>query len=368
MRGGRGRFIGAVAALFLAASPCVAEVRLSAAPADATATINTAIAAGQGEVVLACRTWNISGSLSLSSGNPSIRGESPGCAVVQMTSSGFAAFNCSGNPNQVAVRDLTIIGSAGTFNGAWTSISDAGQSAVHVSNCPLVTVDNIVVDKVSGTAIDCEQANSGFGTVSAMRFGRITVSNSYRALWARNDCEYSIWSDLIVRNNVFGMIVSAGNVLVDRFQFVANYNNLQVSAGVCHGTFSNGMSNHGYGYNADILDCLYGHSFSNVRFLGDGSGSLTTGGIVRIANSRGINFSGGQMGSNLIVQAANPWGISTSAGPNKLNGAWIRNDIPGWVNPNNGAVPTPGLIYAGGLCIQDNTDAVSGGAWSLNNC
>jgi hypothetical protein len=71
---------------------------------------------------------------------------------------------------------------------------------------------------------------------------------------------------------------------------------------------------------------------------------------------------------NLIVQAANFAGISTSAGPNKLGGAWIRNDISGWINPNNGATPTPGAIYAGGLCLQNNVDAVSGGSWSLNNC
>ena len=74
---------------------------------------------------------------------------------------------------------------------------------------------------------------------------------------------------------------------------------------------------------------------------------MTTGGVIRIANSKGINFIGGQMGSNVIIRATDPsTGSSAVAGPNKIQGAWIRNDIPGFVNPHNGA---DGAIYNAGL-------------------
>ena len=70
---------------------------------------------------------------------------------------------------------------------------------------------------------------------------------------------------------MFGFTSAAGNVTVDRFMFVANYDNLQVVgssiANSRHVTFSNGMTNHGYGYNIDVLSCSLGEDFVNVRHL-----------------------------------------------------------------------------------------------------
>ena len=183
--------------LFFCTPASATDIHISTAPADATSTINVTIAAGLGDVVLACGTWNISGSLLLSSGSPQVRGEHAGCTTIHLTGNNFAAFTCAGNPNQISVRDLTITGGAPNFNGNSNGISDLGQSAVHLSDCPLATIDNVTARNMSGTAFDCEQASSSFGTVSALRFSRLTVSNSYRGYWARNFCEYSICSDLV---------------------------------------------------------------------------------------------------------------------------------------------------------------------------
>ncbi|CAN5465149.1 hypothetical protein BH11PSE4_BH11PSE4_35290 [soil metagenome] len=211
-----------------------------------------------------------------------------------------------------------------------------------------------------GTAFDCEAPASGFNLAAVARFSDVSATNSYRGFWTRNSCEYAVFSNVIARNNVFGMVVSSGNISVSGFEFVWNYNNLQIvgqaNGNSCHGSFTGGVSNHGV-YNLEVLSCGLGQSFSGVNFIGDQGGSLELGGVIRIANSRGINIVGGILGSKVLVERCDPvTGNCLLAGANKIDGMYVRDDVPGWKNPV--------VSYPGGLIAKNNFNGAGLVGWN----
>lgn len=188
----------------------------------------------------------------------------------------------------------------------------------------------------------------------------MSVTNSYRGFWTRNSCEYAVFSNISARNNVFGMIVASGNISIAGFELVWNHSNLQVigqgNSNPCHGTFSGGVSNHGV-YNLEVLSCGLGQSFSGVNFIGDQTGSLAVGGIVRIANSRGVNIGGGILGSKVVIEKCDfVTGGCSLAGANKIDGTYVRDDIPGWENPN--------VNYRGGMIAKHNINGAGLVGWN----
>jgi hypothetical protein len=329
-----------------------------APPADATSLIQGLLNAGTA-VVVPCdgNAWNVTGLTKPAGKVTSIRGECPG-AILHVTANAPAIY-CANDASPLVVRDLTITGTAPNYNGT-INISDAGQAAVHWASCPNVILDKVNARNISGTAFDCEYATSNFNTAAAPLFASLSAWNSYRGFLTRNACEYATFANIQARNNIFGMQVLSGNVTVAGFELVWNYNNLQIvgqgNANPCHGTFSGGVSNHGV-YNLDVLSCPLGQNFTGVSFIGDPSGSLS--GTIRIANSRGINIVGGQMGSNITVlqNDPTPWNASAFAGANSVANTFVRDDIAGFTMPSVG--------YAGGLLSKGNINAA--GAWPGNN-
>ena len=325
--------------------------------------IQSAINSANGtEIVIPCGTWSTSAGFSISSAGASIRGESPGCATIHLTAN-VPAFSCSGVSSPVVIHDLSITGTAPNFNGT-INISDSGQEGVHILNCSNVRIENIDAENLSGTAFDCEQPASSFETPSLLRFSNLTVHDSYRAFYPRNSCEYAVFEDVIARNNIFGAQVLSGNIEFSGFHFVYNYTNIQIvgqsNNNPCHGIFNGGTSNHSFAYNLDVLSCSLGETFSGVDFIGDNGGSLQSGGgSIRIANSRGIDITGGVLGSNVVVEQADPtgWATSSFSGANKIEGALVRDDIAGFTNPSIG--------YTGGLELKLNVDF--NGQWIQNN-
>lgn len=320
-----------------AASPCVSGTP----PSDATSLIQGCINAG-GEVFIPCGTWNVSG---LTGGI--VRGV-PGCTVIHITGAA-AAFNCSASSAPFVVRDLVVTGTAPNFDGTWTSITDTGQKAVHVSNCPSVLVSGVRAQNIAGSAFDCEQPAGAFNTPSVLQFAHLAVSNSYRAYYTHNSCEYVGFTDVVARNNVWGADIQSGNVSFANFIFSYNYNNIHVvgqsNPNPCHGSFTGGRSNHGT-YNLQVIGCAIGMDFTGVEFIGDQGGQLTAGGgVINIDSSSGVNIIGGEIGSNIQMTGTN--------GANKIQGAFIRTDIPGFVNP------------VGAIELKLNFTA--SGQWSQNN-
>lgn len=326
---------------------------------DMAATIQAGVTAGGSYVIPCGATWNVGSTITVGAQGLDLAGQAAGCATIHLTAN-VPLFSCSSQSAQVVLKDLIITGTAANFNGT-INITDSGQQALAISDCPNVLVQNVVATNLSGAAFDCQAPSSSFATTAAPRFNNVSVFNSYVGFYPRNSCEYANFSSVIARNNIFGMRVLAGNIVVGNFQFVYNITNIQVvgqtNPNPCHGVFSNGAANHGVSYNLDVLSCGVGQDFVGVHFLADGGGSLTTGGLIRIANSKGVNITGGEMGSNIqIVQADPNTGLTTSAGQNRLGQAYIRNDITGFTNPSIG--------YAGGLTIVDTFDP--SGFWSQN--
>lgn len=188
-----------------------------------------------------------------------------------------------------------------------------------------------------------------FNVPASLRFTNLLAQNTYRAFWPHNSCEYATFDDVVARNNVWGARVESGNVTFTGFNFVYNYNNIQVvgspNANPCHGSFTAGKSNHGT-YNLQVTQCAIGMDFTGVEFIGDEGGQLASGGgVINIDNSSGVNIVGGQIGSNVQMTGTN--------GANKIEGAFIRSDIAGFVNPV-GAIELKLNFAATGQWAQNN--------------
>lgn len=314
--------------------------------------------AGLGEIVLPAGTWNVAG-LTIPSGGIAIRGEYPGGTVLNLVANA-PAFYGSAISAPIVIRDLTVTGSAPNWNGATVNISDLGQAAVHLIDCSNVRLDNVAARNISGSAFDIEHPSSGFNIASDLMFSNLSVWNSYRAYRTRNSAEYATFTGCRARSNIFAAMIESGNITFTGFSFCYNYSSIQIigraNPNPAHATFSSGKSNHAF-YALDMISCGTGSSFTGVDFVGDPGGSLNAGGEIRIANCKGVNISGGQLGSNVTVLQADPSGGSVAlAGANTIQGAFVRDDIPGFV------VPT--CDYAGGLLKKQNFNAA--GAWSQN--
>lgn len=328
---------------------------------DVAASLQAAINANAGgEVVVPNGVWNIGSGLVVPAGGVKIRGETAGGAILHLLMNGITAISGASLNAPIALTDLTISGTAPVFNGS--NIQNAGQNGVHFSDCTDVQVNGVRCFNLSGTAFDLEAPSSSYARPAALQFSGLTVFNSFRAFYAHNSFEYAIFSRLCARNNTFGFVKASGNLIVDAFQFVNNAVNIQVLGGANanpgHGTFCNGMSNHGYSYNLDVLSCPVGEDFVNVRMLGDAGGSLTAGGgEIRIANSRGVALTGCTLGSNIVIQQSDPvTGSVSSAGANHIDDCLVRDEIAGFVPPTVG--------YAGGMKANGNVNLAGVVGWN----
>jgi hypothetical protein len=320
------------------------------------AAINAQAAAGGGLVHIPAGTWNVTG-LTLGP-NVSIRGDGPGTNIRLTANS--AAFYGAGLGGYTSISDLTVTGSAPAWDGSSVNVADSGQSAVHLYNCPNVRISNVAARNIAGSAFDFEHPASAFSAASDLSMAGLQVTNSYRAFRTRNSAEYITFTGCRARNNIFGAVIESGNVTFTGFLFEYNYTNIQIigrsNANPAHATFAGGKSNHAY-YNLDAISCGVGTSFTGVDFIGDPGGSLNVGGSIRIANSRGISIVGGSMGSNIAVSKADPMpGSPVTAGPNILQGSFIRDDIVGFT--------TPSMNYPGGLLIKGNYDGSGLVGWN----
>jgi len=318
---------------------------------DATALVQGALETAGRKLVLPCGTWNVTGLKFVPDGVHELRGEALECATLRITA--YApAVHCLNISADVAVRDLTIVGSAPSYGGvASPRIEDRAQSAVYVRNCPNVTVSNVRASNITGTAFDCEYPASDFPKPAAIVVEGLRVTDSYRAIHLRDACEYVLVRGLVARNNVFGAVVAAGNVRVS--SFIIDFNSVgikvvgQPNANPCHGAFVNGASNHN-NYNLDVSGCALGHEFVGVSLIGDQSGGLQSGGFARIANSRMVNLVGGTIASRLTLLRCEPPGNDNCAlaGSNLVANNIVRDDIPGWHDPASN--------YSGGLVAKNN--------------
>jgi len=318
---------------------------------DATALVQGALEVSGRGLVLPCGTWNVAGLKFVPGGVHDLRGEALGCAKLRITTDA-PALHCSDISADVSVRDLTIVGSAPSYGGAASPrIEDRGQSAIYVRNCPNITVRNVRVSNIAGTAFDCEHPASDFPKPAAIVVDGLRVTDSYRAIHLRNSCEYVLVRGLVARNNVFGAVIAAGNARVS--SFIIDFNSVgikvvgQPNANPCHGAFVNGASNHN-NYNLDVSGCALGDEFVSVSLIGDQSGGLQSGGFARIANSRMVNLVGGTIASQLTLVRCEAVANETCAlaGPNLVANNIIRDDIPGWHDPASN--------YSGGLVAKNN--------------
>jgi hypothetical protein len=326
--------------------PCVNAVP----PADITILLQGCVnsQSNVNKVSLGCGDWTISSTISNPAGPMLIEGI-PGCTRIHIPS-GVVAFTCSGSSSYFGIRGVDVLGTAPNYvPGNWQSIGNANQGIVHTINCPIVDVYDVRGYNIAGVAFNCEYPASGFNIPSTIRFRTLTVFNSYQDFVAQNSCEYAMWTDLIGRNNIWGVLDKAGNSHFSNFILVDNYNNFQVdargAANPCHGNYTSGQSNHGAD-NLQVLSCPLGITISGVDFIGDYTGSLTPGnGQIGIDSSTGVNIMGGMMGSIIAITGTN--------GAHKLEGAYIRDTIPGFTNPS------------GPIELKLNFDA--SGQWPQNN-
>lgn len=158
--------------------------------------------------------------------------------------------------------------------------------------------------------------------------------------------EYNTITGLLITGNQFGVWTSAGNNSFIGCKVVDNYDGFLAEPGVnsTHGIVSGCQFNHNSNDNIKIVGQSSGLVFSGCTVYGDNAAS----GVVRVYNSRGIVFSGGQFeasiycdgaASNVMLQGCYNNGnfIPSFSGTHPQNiyiknclsvgGAWQYNDV-----------------------------------------
>lgn len=332
----------------------------SAALADDTAFVQGLI---NTNTPIPCKTLVVNAGLIIPSGGASIRSVTGKCAILSLTAN-VTAISCSGVSSPVRISDITIIGNASAYTGYGTGANAAGQNGIQLHNCSNFDISHVEISNLNGNAIDCDEPASAF---NAPWFGVIrgaTINNNYKGLYTHAGCEYIAFSELQVRNNVFGVHIASGNINGTNNQVVFNSIGIKIEGNStdtnpCHGTVSGSSFNHNT-YNAIVQSCGVGETFAGDNFISDQSSSVPSGASagIQLFNSRGIAFIGGQLGSDVTVTAADPvTGNTALNGDSLISQMYVRTDLANFSAP---------MLNAGtALLIKGNFDG--SGLWSANN-
>lgn len=254
------------------------------------------------------------------------------------------ALNATSASNFI-LKDFALRGTATVDNSlAYPTVSQTG-TGIKCSASENFNVDGLYMTLI-GTGIDYE-ANPDWG--SKGRFSNIDMDFMYRAVWATASGEYGLFHSINVDKSTFGLWDDSGNNIYSNCQVVRSGVACKVNGGTNngHGQFIGCTFNHN-NYNLDVYDAVtLGMTFSGCHFIGDLAGGGTNAKL-RIANSKGITITGGQIGSNITIMGG------TSQGQNMIANNYFRSDI----------VSAP-VYVSGGVCLmKNNYDAAGLVAWN----
>jgi hypothetical protein len=277
-----------------------------------------------------------------------------GVSNIEITTSGPVIISTTTNAPILDMTDcvnwsikghLRLVGNAPTYTSYPGSLTDAGQKGIKISNCDRYLIDGkIEFANIKGSGLFVEASAGSWqhdGTVKGIR-----ATSCYHGIRYTNVAEYDHVSDFSISNCAFAVMVESGNVMFSDGKM--NYNSVCVSLGAgsnnAHGEFINCQMNHS-NYAVDATGITLGEVFTGCIALGDQAGAGH--GTIRLTNSVGIIWNGGQIGADISLDATSKMGLMN---------AYIRTDLT--------SAPA---VTSGGVFTAKNNIANTGGLWAYNN-
>ncbi|MBB5664733.1 hypothetical protein GGE68_002930 [Rhizobium leguminosarum] len=278
-----------------------------------------------------------------------------GVSNIEITTSGPVTISTTTN---APILDMTncvnwsirghirFVGNATTYTGYPGSLTDAGQKGIKLSNCDRYLIDGkIEFANINGSGLYAELSAGSWqhdGIIKGIR-----ATSCYHGIRYTNVAEYDHVSDFSISNCAFAVMVESGNVMFSDGKM--NYNSVCVSLGAgsnnAHGEFINCQMNHS-NYAVDATGITLGEVFTGCIALGDQAGSGH--GTIRLTNSVGIIWNGGQIGADISLDATSKMGL--------LN-AYIRTDLTN----------APSVAGGGVFLAKNNIANTTGALWAYNN-
>lgn len=278
-----------------------------------------------------------------------------GVSNIEITTSGPVTISTTTN---APILDMTncvnwsirghirFVGNGTTYTGYPGSLTDAGQKGIKLSNCDRYLIDGkIEFANINGSGLYAELSAGSWqhdGIIKGIR-----ATSCYHGIRYTNVAEYDHVSDFSISNCAFAVMVESGNVMFSDGKM--NYNSVCVSLGAgsnnAHGEFINCQMNHS-NYAVDATGITLGEVFTGCVALGDQAGSGH--GTIRLTNSVGIIWNGGQIGADISLDATSKMGL--------LN-AYIRTDLTN----------APSVAGGGVFLAKNNIANTTGALWAYNN-
>jgi hypothetical protein len=282
--------------LGLLAASCGRRNVLNALDFSSLQTAITA-ASGRGRLVIPYGTYTTSG-MTIPS-NVEIETDGP---VIIQTSNAAPVLDCSSAVNFCIRGNLTLQGGGPAYTGYGTGpSSDLGQIGIKLNNSDRYEISGkIEIKNMVGAGI--LRTNSAGGWQHQGRIAGVRVRDSYYGMNSGSSAEYETISDCMFDNNVFGILEDSGNNTYVNCKTRFNSIGVKLTGGTnnAHGIFTALESNHNT-YNLTLMNVTNGHTFSGCHFIADQSGSGH--GIIQIINCKGINITGGQLGSDISIDS-----------------------------------------------------------------
>lgn len=240
---------------------------------------------------------------------------------------------------------IRFVGNAPTYTGYPGSLTDTGQKGIKLSNCDRYLIDGkIEFANIKGSGLYAELSDGSWqhdGIIKGIR-----ATSCYHGIRYTNVAEYDHVSDFSISNCAFAVMVESGNNMFSDGKM--NYNSVCVSLGAgsnnAHGEFINCQMNHS-NYALDATGITLGEVFTGCIALGGQAGSGH--GTIRLTNSVGIVWNGGQVGCDISLDATSKMAL--------LN-AYVRTDLTN----------APSVAGGGVFTAKNNIADTTGALWTHN--
>lgn len=265
--------------------------------------------------------------------------------VTISTTTNAPILDMTGCTNWSINGQIRFVGNATPYTGYPGSLSDAGQKGIKISNCDRYSISGkIEFANINGSGLFVEASAGGWqheGVIKGIR-----AQSCYHGIRYTNVAEYDQISDFSISNCAFAVRVESGNNMFANGKMTYNSVCVSLAAGSndAHGEFVNCQMNHS-NYAVDATGITLGEVFTGCIALGNQAGAGH--GTIRLTNSVGIIWNGGQIGADISLDATSKMGV--------LN-AYIRSGLT--------AAPA---VDPGGVFTAKNNIVDTGGLWAYNN-
>ncbi|ACE92033.1 hypothetical fusion protein [Rhizobium etli CIAT 652] len=241
---------------------------------------------------------------------------------------------------------LRLVGNGTPYTGYRGSYFDGGQKGIKLSNCDRYLIDGkIELVNINGSGLYVESSAGGWqhdGIIKGIR-----ASSCYHGIRYTNVAEYDHVSDFSISNCDFAVMVESGNVMFSngKMNFCSVCVSVKSGSNNAHGEFVNCQMNHS-NYAVDATGITLGEVFTGCIALGNQAGSGH--GTIRLTNSVGIIWNGGQVGADISLDATSKMALMN---------AYVRTDL----------TSAPSVAAGGVFAAKNNVQSSNGGMWAYNN-